>query len=214
MKRTLLIFVIGLAFTFKLEAKKVEGLIFFEKDTVKVTFEIPVSFFSEEVDYQKLQYKVKYYGTDGKKIVLKPEQAKEIQFKDGYQEIRMLSRENTLGGGNIFFGSSNIFLKLEMDGSIKMFKYFYTQTSPGMTVGGGGMAGGTIMVGGGSYNVEKFVLQKGNSELKRPRGLFFRKDMIEYFSDCPELAKKIENKDYTSDDLDAIVRYYNSQCGK
>jgi hypothetical protein len=56
------------------------------------------------------------------------------------------------------------------------------------------------------------ILQKGNGELKRPKGLTFKKDMINYFSDCPKLVEKIESKDFRKDDLESIVRFYNSNC--
>lgn len=119
----------------------------------------------------------------------------------------MLSRYNSLGFGNIFSTSTNIFLRLEIDGKLKLFNYYYTQSSPGMY---NSSTGG--MTGGYSYTVEKYVFQKETGELKRFKGLTFRKDMIEYFNDCPELSKKIEDKEFRKNDMESIVRYYNSNC--
>ena len=42
----------------------------------------------------------------------------------------------------------------------------------------------------------------------------FRKRAMEYFSDCPSLQAKLNNKEYKKEDLQAIVRYYNSNCAK
>ena len=190
-----------------LSARKIEGTIIFEKDTIDVTFKIPIKFFEQEPNYEKLQYKVKYYDSKGNKVVLKPDQAKEIRFNDGFEDVRMLSRVNSLDLGNIFSLSTHIFLKLEIDGKLKMFSYYYTQHSAGMYNGTTG-----TMTGGYSYSVEKYILQKKGQELKRPKGLFFRKDMAEYFSDCPELSKKIKEKDFHKD-VGRIVQYYNSHCG-
>lgn len=68
------------------------------------------------------------------------------------------------------------------------------------------------MTGGYSYSVERYILQKDNGELKRLKGLTFKKDMVEYFCNCPALAEKIENKDFRKSDLEFIVRFYNSNC--
>ena len=139
-----------------------------------MTFNIPFNFLSREPNYEKLQYKVKYFDPAGKKVVLKADNAKEIQFQFAGENVRMLSRYNSIGIGNIFSMSTHIFLKLEMDGKLK--------------------------------------LQKENGELKRPKGMSFRKDMTEYFSDCPALVEKIEDKDFRKSDLEMMVNFYNSNC--
>ena len=209
MRKLLFLVTIGLISSITLNAKKIDGKILFENDTVDVIFKIPFNFFTQELNYEKLQNKVKYYDSDGNKVILRPDQAKEIRFNDGFFEIRMLSRYNSLGLGSMFSMSTNIFLKLETDGYLKLFRYYYTQNSVGMYNGTTG-----TMTGGYSYSVENYILQKGNLELKRPKGLMFRKDMIEYFSDCPELSKKIEGKEFRKNDLESIVRYYYIHCEK
>lgn len=193
--------------TLKLEARKIEGKIFFENDTIDVTFNIPIKFFTQELNYEKLQNKVKYYDSSGEIIILKPEYAKEIQFKYENKNVRMLSRSNSIGVGNIFKKGAKIFLKLESDGKLKLFNYYQTQFSPGMyNDPTGSMSGGTII------SVENYILQKGDGELKRLKGLTFKKDMAEYFSDCPALVAKIESKDFRKRDMNIIVRFYNSYC--
>ena len=207
--RKLILLFIGLIICFNLNAKKIEGKIIFKNDTLDVTLKIPFKFITQEPNYQKLQAKVKYYDSDGNKVVLKPDDAKEIQFNYGNGNVRMLSRNNSLYLGNIFFPSTNIFLKIEIDGKLKLFNYYYTQSSGGMYNGATG-----TMTGGYSYSVESYILQKGESELKRTKGLMFRKDMVEYFEDCPELAKKIQEKEFRKDDMQAIVKFYNNKCEK
>jgi hypothetical protein len=125
------------------------------------------------------------------------------------KQVRMLSRVNTLGGGSIFSNQTNIFLRLEIDGALKLFHYHYTQTSPGMYSGSTG-----AMTGGHSYSVENLILQKNDGLLKQPRSLSFRKDMREYFSDCPQLTERIEARDFKRADMEAIVIFYNSNCAK
>lgn len=199
--------IIGLLLSFKLEAKKIEGKIILETETIHVIFDIPVDLFSQEPNYQKLQYKVKYTDPTGKKNTLRPNHAKEIQFSFGHESVRMLSVRNTLGAGNIFSNNEYIFLKLSMDGNLKLFNYFFNQQSGGFYNGSTG-----TMSGGNAYSVEKYVLQKDNGDLVRPTGLTFKRDMVEYFRDCPALVEKIEHRDFRKSDLEAIVRYYNSNC--
>ena len=209
MIRIILSIVIGLILTFKLEAKKIEGKILFENDTIDVTFNIPIKMFKQEPNYEKLQYKVKYFDSTGKKLTLRPDNAKEIQFKNENENVRMLSRYNSLRSGKFLLMSSNIFLKLLTDGELKLFNFYYTQSSPDMYDASTG-----DMTGGNSINLERFVLQKGEGDLKRPKGLTFKKDMADYFSDCPALIEKIESKDFRKNDLEFVVRFYNSNCGK
>lgn len=119
----------------------------------------------------------------------------------------MLSRYGSLGFGGIYSVSTNVFLRLESDGKLKLFNYYYTKRSPGMYNASTG-----TMSGGYSYSVENYILQKGDGELKRPKSLTFKKDMAQYFSDCPALVEKIESKDFRKDDLEFIVQFFNSNC--
>jgi hypothetical protein len=207
MRKIVLLITIGVIFTFKLEAKKIEGKIFFEHDTMDVIFNIPVDLITEEPNFESLQQRVKYYDSEGKKHILRPDDAKEYRFKSYHREIRMISRKNTLESGRLFSTGNNIFLRLQVDGYLKLFNYYFTRTTAGTFNGPTG-----AMNSGTSYSSERYVLQKGDDVLKRTKGLNFKKDMQEYFSDCPKLAEKIENKEFRQYDLRSIVRFYNSQC--
>lgn len=203
-KITLLI-VIGLVFTMDLLAKEVEGQIIFEDDTVNVTFDIPFKAFGNEPIYERLQRRVKYYDASGKKKVLKPKQAKEISFNDGSQMIRMLSRAYKEPG--LATKKKPLFLKLEVDGEVKMFTYYDSRpfliSLPN---------GANNRVPGGGVEIE--LIQKESSTLKKPKELAFRKDILAFFSDCPELAQKIEARDFRRRELASIVQFYNLTCGK
>lgn len=198
---------IVMLFTLSLQAKKIEGKIVFENETVNVVFNIPIIMLQDAPNYQKIQQRVQYYDAVGKKQTLWPEDAKEIQFTYGQENVRMISVVNSIGLGNPLASSNQIFLKLEIDGHLKLYSYFYSQSSPGMVNPATG-----IMGGGYSYNMDRYVLQKGDGELKKIKGASFKKDMSEYFSDCPSLAQKIENKEFRKDDLESMVNIYNAEC--
>ena len=40
----------------------------------------------------------------------------------------------------------------------------------------------------------------------------FKKGASEYFKDCPELVKKIENKEFKRRDIEEVVNFYNREC--
>jgi hypothetical protein len=180
--------------------KKVGGTIMFKGESRNVTFDIKVLLLGSEPNFERIQYKVKYYDENGKKQTLRPDDADEIWFDYDGVEVHMISCSNTLG--SIFSTSNKIFLKVEIDGPLRLFRYYYKQRMP------------TGASGSAVYVADDFIFQKGNGPLKQPKAWGWKKDMIEYFSDCPDLRERIENKDLNRSEIEAIVLYYNSNCGK
>lgn len=186
------------------EAKKVKGKIYYSNNTEKdVTFKIPMGIFGASPVFQKLHYKVVYFDESGTKKTLTADDAIEIRFEVNGEEIRMLSRSKTEMMDRLFSDSRRVFLKLEKEGAVSLFSFYSTQTNPGAG------PNGAVTV---SVSIQ-FMLQKGKyGALKTPRTVYFRKDMVEYFNDCPELVEKIEDKELRRSDLIAIVNYYNNNC--
>jgi len=189
--------------------KKVPGTIIARGESRNVTLDIKVDWLAGEANFERLQYKIKYYDETGKKQILRPVDADEVIFDYEGQEVRMISCTNSLYNVDIFSSSAKIFLKLEIDGPLRLYRFYYKQSSPGFY---NGAAGG--YTGGATYTVDNFVFQKGRGPLKQSRGSGWRKDMREYFSDCPSLAQQIENKDLGKREIEAIVMYYNNNCSK
>lgn len=186
-----------LLFLTTVNAGKIDGIILKGSDTIKVKFNIPMGLISGEPIYEKIQHKITYFDASGKRKTLKADDATEIRFDINGNTVRMLSRLNSLGLGNIFSSGTNIFLKLEIDGPLKMFKYHFTSNQ-----------------GGAVYLDSDFILQKGNDVLMQPSIFSFKREMTEYFSNCPKLVEKIESKDFRKKHLEEIVNYYNSECSK
>lgn len=187
-------------------AKKIEGYIHYnDSRKEKVTFLIPFGFLSSEPTYANVQRQIRYL-VGKSKVVLKADDVKEISFSLKGKEIRMRSVYDNLqqGWGNNV--GSMIFLKLEIDGPVRLYTYYSTSSSPGMVTSTG------MMTGGGTYTSERFVVQRDDGELVRPRSLYFRKDMAEFFADCIELVKKIEDRILVKSDLEIIVKEYNTKC--
>ena len=207
MKKIFLLTLIGLSLLLNSQAEKFKGIIILKSDTIEVTFNIPVKYFEDEPNYEKLQSKVKYYDSKGKKVTLKPCNAKEFQFDYKNRKIRMVSKPNSLGLGNLFTMSDCIFLKLEIDGELKLFSYYDTRQRGGSY---NSFTGG--MTPGSSYCIVQDILQLGNGGLIRPKGINFKNSMSELFKKCPSLVEKIESKEFRKKELEELVRYYNSNC--
>jgi len=208
MKKIIFALFIGIICLKNMEARDIIGYyISKSNDTLRVTFKIPIKFFSQEPNYERLQCKIKYFDSNKKKMILKPNMANEISFDYEGKKIRFLSRPNDLDlYCTIFSDNSNLFLHLIKDGKLKLFKYYQTNNtlrynpSTGMTTGGL------------QYIFDNYIMQKGNEELF-VTGLFsFRKDMVDYLSDCPDLSRKIEDKIYRSYDIEKIIDEYNQSC--
>ncbi|MGN6647392.1 MAG: hypothetical protein ACTHJT_12780 [Cytophaga sp.] len=208
MKKYLLIFAVLLCCSMYVRAAElVKGKILTDKDTLDVTFKIPVFAITGDVNYIKLQEKVKYLDASGNQCVLKPGQAVEIQFTFRGSKIRMLSRFKSIYLGSMFSSNEYIFLQLLVDGGVRLLGHYRRQSSGGMYNGATGM-----YTGGGSYVANDYILQKGNGNLVQVYGGSFRNEMAEYFSQCPELVEMIRNKTYRIRDMEAIVKYYNTSC--
>ena len=185
-------------------AKKVEidGLIYLANDTVIATFVIPINSVTDEPILEKMLEKIRYYDSSRNLWIITPKNAKEVRFTYNYKHIRMISVKNTLWLGKGLEKSDRVFLKLEQEGRLRLYSYSQSQNTQ------------TIHSNSGSsfYTAQKYILQKKNSELKQVIKLGFKKDMMQYFEDCPTLHEKIKNKSFRKFEIKTIVKFYNQEC--
>jgi hypothetical protein len=203
MKNSLVVvFLIGLAgFTY---AEKVEGMIFYpDGDKEEVIFDLPVV--AGKINYFKLQEKVKFSDSFGEVKVLRPEKVKELRFTFNDEKIRMISlNKSDYVPGSPISSSENIFLKLEVKGNLSLFYYEGTELR-------------NTQIGSYYSFIDNYILKKEDgsllsSNLSTRTTNQFRKIMMEYFSDCPELVTKIEKKEFERQHIREIVGFYNSYC--
>ena len=206
MKKILLPVLFTLLATLSIQAaKKVSGY-FIDLSGKKnnVTFLIQFDLFGSVPQFENLQYKVTYVEND-KKIKLSPDDASEISFTHKGITYRMISVTNPYGSSAVFSSSTSVFLKLEVDGMIRLFSFFSSHHNPGMYNSSTGTT-----TGGTTSTSERYLLQKGNGEIIRPRSLYFKKDVIPLFDDCEVMNDKI--KTVTKATVEAIVKEYNEKC--
>lgn len=201
MKKTILFF-FGLLLITTVKAYKTDGQIIYSNDTVDVFFEIPIINFLEEPNYPRIQNDVKYYSTDGKKLRLLPSEAIEIRFYVDEELIRMVSVKRKMTKyAKLMSLNEDIFLKIEIDGYAKLFTSYVEIRSDNAA----GVSSTTSMI-------STSILKIGDGELERITEKGFRKKLETNFKDCYFFMKRIDEGKYKFDDLEEMVKYFNSEC--
>lgn len=107
-------------------------------------------------------------------------------------------------------------MKVMIVGKVNLYKKdAYMNYDSGISSSGFGGRIGTL----GSGPVEHFyVSHEGNTEVFKITSLgdisrSFRKVASDFFKDCPVLEEKIKNKELKKEDIEQVVKFYNSKCG-
>jgi len=104
------------------------------------------------------------------------------------------------------------FLEELVKGEISLFKDFTANMVMGATPMG---AGGPMIQ---SYNIVDYYVKRSNESNAihlASNELFsknFKKAASEFFSDCPQLVAKVQNKEFKKKDIKEIVTFYNETC--
>jgi len=191
------------------QAKKLPGyFISKEKDTIRVTYDIPISFVMHEPDFEKIQWVIPYRDAKGNKNDLKPNIADVVCFTYDDVVYKMLTRKNTLDLlGSKDNGMNMMFLRIIVDGAnMQLFQFNSLPNSPGNY---NSMQNMTAT--GSAITNDKYILQKTGDKLFRPRMLTFAKEVSDYLSDYPVLADKVAKGVLKSGDVEIIVKEYNAK---
>ncbi|MDY0779999.1 hypothetical protein [Tenacibaculum sp. IB213877] len=68
--------------------------------------------------------------------------------------------------------------------------------------------GANFYIGNNESNLVEFIGAKSITVGRKS----IKKGLLKYFEDCPELVKKIKNKEYKNKDIVEAVEFYNSNC--
>jgi hypothetical protein len=174
-------------------------LIIRNKDTLEVNSKIPIDFSVED--------KLKYYNENGEKIILRYSEVDEIQIINAEGRItRMIRHINPFQVPCDWCEPQYFFLRLLIDGEMKLLQQNVSSSAVGSGINGTSNLG--------NYNKSYLYYQKGEEEIFIPNDILFKREMIEYLSECEELVNKIKTKEYKKRDAFKIVEFYNSYCGK
>lgn len=184
-KVVLLIYVSFLVFGL-LSAKKFPGeVVYFSGVRDVVTVDVPMDLTQKYISFYMMNKKMKCKNLFGKKLKVKPDLIKEVQFEIDGMLVRMISQEMKPGKGRFF-------LLLYESEHMSVYRYFEA-------------------TGGGGVSVYDY-LKKGNEPLRHFSFYGFKAKCSDYFADCPALQQKIKDGDYKSTELADIVEYYVEKC--
>ncbi|HEY5746522.1 MAG TPA: hypothetical protein VIU12_10625 [Chryseolinea sp.] len=163
---------------------------------------------SSTPNFSTLQTRVVYYDSGNQKHETNADKAQEIRFTIGTKQYRMVSMPNEWNqrsSGTFAKMPVNIFVYLQIDGPLRMYHVFESRYIAG------GMGPNGLMTMGTSYERDQYYLQR-DGEMFHVRGISFRKDMMAYLADCPEVTKRIEAREWIKENIIQIVRTYNLKC--
>lgn len=180
--------------------ERVKGTILYGDREEEVTLEIPTILFNaKEVNYIKLQQKLKYYTEQEKKKVLRPKD-NIVGFKFRFQDEEIEMRKVYPNYTKLF-----AFYRIVKDGEIQLYRRYYIKRE---SFGTGGVHG--------SFSSAKqvhqpFILRKGQP-LVRIEKSSFRKNMKNYFLDCPVLTEKIKSREFNHKNIPQMIQFYYRNC--
>jgi hypothetical protein len=147
-------------------------------------------------DFESMQLDVKYLVGQEKRI-LTPDDVSEFVFTYGGETYTMRSVYNTLAAQ---VRNQSVFFLVVVDGPVSLYNYYETRYMPNGTT-----------LGASAQQYMRLVLQReGSPELVKIRRLMFIEDTSDYFSDCPDLVKKIRSGELKK--LEEVVEVYNDTC--
>ena len=132
-------------------------------------------------------------------IVYKKELIDKFQIEDRLYQYKLTKNKPTSGH----------WLRIIIEGKVNLYEkddtYYYAYTTKSMP------SGATVV----SYYLEregeiKIYKITSHGEISKN----FKKSASRYFKDCPELVKKIKDNTFKKTDIEEVVQFYNSICGK
>jgi hypothetical protein len=199
----------------QVNAERIKGKIFYDKDTSDVIFDFNTSKETGkiEIDYTELQSSIDYDSL-GIGRILTPNKANGYQFEIEGKRIIMLAVPNTIEDVDYSKPIPKIFLKIEIDGKLKLFKYYEIRENYKPNFEYSGIELLLYIAIKDYYIKESNWIKKDNQPLAKFINSTFRRSGASYFKDCPYLSEGIKNKDYKLENIVAIVQYYNTKCGQ
>jgi hypothetical protein len=109
-------------------------------------------------------------------------------------------------------------LEVVDEGNVTLYKQIQIPNSFLNTVSNGYFTPNGSYIPGTSGNLEdsevqyKYFVKRKNEKLATIIHFNFKEKMLDYFSDCPILKKKIVQKIYTKKNIEEMINYYNNYC--
>lgn len=152
-----------------------------------------VAFGSEEISYGTMQDEIAYVGEDDTRKYIHPQDIQRIEFDYGdFHHVLISSYYN-----------GYYMMPAEVDGKLRVLLYY-------PSIGDGE----STIFETNELNVRVLSIEGGNQgNNARVFRLGFRKAMLDLFHDYPEMQKKIRIREFTYDNWEEMVEYFNATYG-
>jgi len=191
-----IIFILAFLVVLPMVAQKQEAVLYFKDSTVlkglaKITHTKGILFRTEK-GAEKTEYTF--------------EELKYIEIKE-----KKKSKEFTTYSYRILPESGYTLLKQIEVGKLNLYKFFDVFHSS--------KSGPNGSMTSKSSSISRYYIAKKNEETLTNLGITglefgkrFKKNASKFFSDCPELVTKIQNKEYKKKHIEEVVKFYNENC--
>jgi hypothetical protein len=166
-------------------------------DTIHGTVRIN-DFLDPYYDYQRMVSFKDQKGT----AQYSPNDLNSFSYEDQANPVTLQSVSSPDGDGHIF-------LRLYYSGSCKVYGYTITEIK-----GSNATPAGNGTVRSSLIPTEKKYIQVGGSQFYQFKRTSFKKCMEEAFASCPRILSGLNSRAYTYDNLQVLVRDYNTMVRK
>ena len=171
---------------------------------------------------EKLKFR-KSKKAKGKKSKYLPKEIEQVIFTVTYKEKvgrKKVEKTRTETYIPVFLNKKQSklgFVELLVDGELRLVgRTVAVQSGGGWNHSTGAPGTAPVYVPGymGSHNQVMFLKAGEKPKIFNQVSLTksFRKRAMDYFKDCPKLKNKIDKKEFEKEDLQTIVKFYNSSC--
>ena len=149
---------------------------------------------SYSVAFGVMQDEIAYEGDNGGRQYIRPREVKRISFDYGEHAHLMISS---------FYNGDYHMLECEVDDKLRVLRYYPSLSNGEETFFETDEVNFRVLsVEGGN--------QGNNTKIFR---LGFRRSMMDLFTGYPDMIEKVKDRDYTYDNWEEMVEYFNAQHG-
>lgn len=167
-------------------------------DTVYGTLKVRIDYL-EELFYARIQYGAFYEDSLGNLVRLKPDEIRCFSFHHKYEQVTFVSQE--------FYNNYRMFLHaLNEEGAVKLYAHYKNVIDTRTDFGSLAFY---LLEYPASSERDQFFLTKADGSAVKYSKYSGKKNIAEFFSDYPELHRKIQRGLYGYTAVYRMVREYN-----
>lgn len=203
MKNICLIFSIQIMVVVASYAAEIPAKIIYNSSQHSVILQLTTNHRSASLNLATLNNKVVFTTIKGLKISINPSEVEQIDFVYKNEEYKLRRVKNFFESKLNALLRPYVFVKVECEGEVALYSYFVSKNST---------RNPREPFNQRKSSIKKYVLQRHSKKMMKIKTAGFKKHMMEYFNDCPELVYLLQTNQLKRSDLKMMVQAYNEQC--